>query len=154
MGEVLDIAFFKFCYVDFNKNSNIAEIIDYYQDTINKIKSGYPKLKVLHITSPLYAHNFGIKSRVKNLLLGDVANVVRNKYNALLKNSISEESEIFDLASVESTYDTKRRASFNYDGEEYYALAKLYTSDGGHLNKLGKMVAAHALLAALIRVLK
>jgi hypothetical protein len=84
LGNRLDIAFFKYCYVDFDKDSNVGEIFDYYSKNIADIKKEFPNLKIVHVTTPLYAHAWGIKGFIKNLLSGDVANIKRNEFNRLI----------------------------------------------------------------------
>jgi len=149
LGEKLDIAFFKFCYVDFNDTSDIQEIFDYYSNTIIEIKSRYPHLKILHVTSPLYAYSFTFKSKIKNFLLGDISNIKRNQYNNLLKDKFKTVDRIYDLALIESTKPSGEREIFTYKGDEYFSLVKSYTNDGGHLNKYGQFIAARGLLEVL-----
>jgi len=56
---------------------------------------------------------------------------------------------IFDLAKIESTFPDGRRASFTKDGKTYYSMVPDYTYDGGHLNELGRKIAAEQLLFLL-----
>ena len=44
IGDHLDIAFFKFCYVDVEKESNVQEIFDYYVKIVSEIKKQYPSV--------------------------------------------------------------------------------------------------------------
>jgi hypothetical protein len=149
LGNKLDIAFFKFCYVDLNKESDIQEIFDYYVDTIGVLKKEFPKLKIVHVTVPLYAHAWGMKGFIKNIIKGDIPNVKRNQFNELLRDRYKDIDPVYDLARIESTCPDGSRSSFKFKSETYYSLAKQYTYDGGHLNETGKYYAAKELLRVL-----
>ena len=84
-----------------------------------------------------------------NLIYGDIPNVKRNEYNALLKSEYEGKDPILDLAAVESTYPDGKRESFEHDGKVVYALIPGYTYDGGHLNEIGRYRAANELLKVL-----
>lgn len=148
-GKKFDIAFFKFCYVDFNRDSNVQEIFDYYVRSIGEIKKDFPHLIIVHVTAPLMSHSWGVKEFLKNLLKGDLANVKRNQFNALLMNKYKNIDPIYDLAGIESIHSDGTKSSFSYKGKEYLSLAKEYTGDGGHLNRQGRYVAAAELLKIL-----
>ena len=148
-GNRFDIAFFKFCYVDFNKNSDIEEIISYYSKGIDEVKKEFPKLKIVHVTTPLYAHAWGLKGSIKNLIYDDISNIKRNEFNRLVVNKYKHIDPVYDLAKIESTLPDSSRVTFKYKGEEYFSLAKQYTLDGGHLNEIGKYYAARELLVVL-----
>jgi hypothetical protein len=149
LGNKLDIAFFKFCYVDIHKDSDIQGIFDYYVETIESLKKEFPRLKIVHITVPLYAHAWRMKGFIKNLIKGDISNVKRNQFNELLRDKYRGVDPIYDLARIESTYPDSTRSSFKFKSETYYSLAKQYTYDGGHLNEIGKYYAAKELLRVL-----
>jgi hypothetical protein len=149
LGNKLDIAFFKCCYVDFNKDSNVEEIFDYYSKTLDEVKQKFPKLKIVHVTTPLYAHAWGIKGFVKNLIYNDISNVKRNEFNRLLISRYKDIDPIYDLAKIESTLQDGTRVTFTYKGDLFFSLAKQYTMDGGHLNELGRYFAAKDLLSIL-----
>jgi len=149
MGTRVDIAFFKFCFIDFPTDSNVQDIFDYYVKTIDSVKNQFPKLKIIHVTVPLTAHTWGVKSYLRTLLKGDLENVRRNEFNKLLINKYKDKDPIYDLARVESTHPDGKRESFKYRGEKFFALIKPYTMDGGHLNELGRFYAAKELLVVL-----
>ena len=44
VGSKLDIAFFKLCYVDFDKTSDIGEIFAYYSKNMDEIRKAFPNL--------------------------------------------------------------------------------------------------------------
>lgn len=149
LGDKLDVAFFKFCYVDFNREIDVEKIFNDYVDTIEYLKKKFPDLKIIHVTVPLYAHAWGIKGFTKNLLYGDVSNVKRNQFNNMLMSKYNNIDPIFDLAGVESFRPSGKVESFTYKGEKYLALAREYTDDGGHLNTQGRYVAAKELIKVL-----
>lgn len=149
LGDKLDVAFFKFCYVDFSRDSDVQGIFNYYVQSIEEIKKEFPRLTVVHVTIPLYAHSWGVKGFIKNLLDGDLANVKRNQFNELLLNKYKNIDPIYDLAVIESLHPDGQKSSFRYKGKEYLSLAKEYTDDGGHLNEKGRYVAAEELLKVL-----
>jgi hypothetical protein len=153
-GAKIDIAFFKFCYVDFNPQSDASMIFDYYVATMESLKNKFPKLNLMHVTVPLVAHRWGVRSIIRNLTEGDAANVKRNEYNKLLISKYGSSDVIYDLAAVESTYPDGKREMFNEEGKKYYSLVRLYTNDGGHLNERGRYNAAKAFLEAICRTEK
>lgn len=153
-GAQLDIAFFKFCYVDFNRDTDVKAVFDYYCMTMDTIKKQLPVLQIIHVTTPLTAHAWGLKGWLKNLLRSDIPNVKRNQFNALLKQKFQSLDPIYDLAEVEARRPDGKLTTFRYQGQNYLALAAEYTHDGGHLNETGRLFAAQALLKTLATVVK
>jgi hypothetical protein len=155
-ADSLDIAFFKFCYIDFNKESNVQAIFDYYKKTVKSIRLKHPQLKIIHVTAPLRLIQQGIKARLKDFLGkergGTVENIKRNQYNDLLKKEFKNEP-IFDLAKVESTYPDGTRETFEKDGKKYYTMIPAFTKDSGHLNTIGSQLAAKELAHVLAQTL-
>jgi len=148
-GDFVDVGLFKFCYVDIEKDSNVQEIFDYYVRTIEKIKMEYPKLKIIHVTAPLYAHAFGLKGFVKSMIKADMSNIKRNQFNELLKNKYAGVDPIYDLARVEYEKRNGEVSKFFYNGKMYHSLAEEYTNDGGHLNEIGRFRAAKEFIRVL-----
>jgi len=155
MGEKVDIAFFKFCYVDIDPQMDIQTIFSRYKDSITQLREKYPHVKFIHITVPLEGEIVTWKVRI-NRLLGRVQlwdhtkNIKRNEYNDLLRKEYAGKEPIYDLAELESTYPDGKRCAFMNSGRQYYSLVAKYTFDGGHLNELGKKRAAENLLLTLI----
>lgn len=148
LGNQLDIAFFKLCYIDINNETDIPKLFNHYKETILSLEKDFPNLTIIHVTTPLTVHNSGLKSYVKNLIKGDMSNIKRNQYNSLLiKNYVKE--KVFDLAKVESQYPDGSRSFFKFKGKIYYSLVKKYTNDGGHLNELGRLITAKELIKTL-----
>ena len=155
--DSLQVALLKFCYVDINSSSDIQSIFEYYKNTISEITKQHPHITLIHVTVPLCSIQSGWKASIKKILgkqLGGIGdNIKRNQFNNLLRNNYKHEP-IFDLAKVESTYPDGSRETFKIDEKNYYALAPDYTTDGGHLNSLGRKLAAKELIHVLATVLK
>jgi hypothetical protein len=151
-GQYLDIAFFKFCYVDFDQKTNVQDVFNYYVQTIDEINGLFPNLRIIHVTIPLEVHVWGIKSILRNLLKGDHGNIKRNQFNKMLVDKYSDTDIIYDLAQIGSTYPDNRREFFEVQNQKYYSLIKAYTYDGGHLNKQGRFLAAQKLLEILLEI--
>ena len=152
---VPDIAFMKFCYVDFNPNTDVNEIFSYYKQNIETLKNERPDVKLAHFTVPLKARPNSIKDKI-NRLLGrpvweDTSNVKRAEFNKLLFEAFPQDP-IFDIARIESTLPDGSRSSFVQDGKTYYSLASEYTDDGGHLNSLGQRRAAIEIAEFLAKI--
>ena len=142
---VPDIAFMKFCYVDFNPNTNVNEIFSYYKQKMETLKNERRNIKFAHLTVPLTARTNSIKDRINRFLgrqvWGDTSNVKRAEFNKLLLEAFSQDP-IFDIARIESTFPNGSRSSFVQNGKTYYSLVTDYTYDGGHLNTIGQRHAA------------
>lgn len=153
LGENTDIAFLKFCYIDFNPNTNIKKVFAEYSDTISKLKKEYPAITFIHVTAPLVKIQTGPKAWVKKLigrsLDGISDNVARCSFNELLRKEYEGTDQVFDLAKIESTYPDGKRESFSKEGKIFYAMVPAYTDDGGHLNEKGRARTAAQLLVLL-----
>ena len=141
-----DMAAFKFCYVDFTLKTNVNKIFAGYINRMSKLKEKYPDTTFIHITVPLTTIQSGFKAELKKILGkpvgGTEANIVRHKYNELLRNKYGSEEPIFDLAQIESTLPDGARSKFQVGGSTYYSLAEVYSSDGRHLNSMGSKIVA------------
>lgn len=146
-----DIAFFKFCFVDFNQNTNVESVFNYYEETINAIKKSFPNLKIIHVTTPLTTHAWGLRGLAKNLIKADTDNVKRHLFNQMLREAYALKAPVFDIAKLESTRPDGKQCTFRYKGETYYSLYNRYTFDGGHLNEIASQIAAKELLDVLAK---
>jgi hypothetical protein len=68
MGNTVDIAFFKFCYVDVTRGTDVKAIFDYYVETMKKLEISFPKVRFVHFTVPLTADGTDIKTKIKKML--------------------------------------------------------------------------------------
>ena len=151
IGNTADIAFFKFCFVDINSNTDIDKVFAHYKATMASLKSKYPKTKFVHFTVPLNTTLTTWKTKLKVILKKKVIwelddNIKKNEYNDFVRDYYSSKDPVFDIAGYESLYPDQSRSSFTVNDKTYYDLAPEYTYDDGHLNEKGrKWVARHLL---------
>lgn len=155
-----DVATFKFCYVDLDEGSKERspdKLFDRYANNMSTIEAAHPGVKVLHSTMPLMAEPPGKKTRLKRLLglsiPTDAANVDRNEFNRLARERY-DGSGLLDVARFEATRPDGSIAEFSADGRDIEMLALEYTSDGGHLNPLGRERVAAAFLHRIAEALR
>ena len=152
-GSKYDVALVKFCYVDINPDTDAAGLFDHYRQAMNELRAKNPRTVFVHATLPLTTVQTGPKAWVKLALgrspYGTVENVKRDEYNRLLRATYAGREPIFDLARIESTAPDGTRVTVTWDGITAPALSPEYTSDGGHLNARGRLLAAREFLAVL-----
>lgn len=152
LGGHADVALFKFCYIDVEASTDVDRVFAEYQRAIEGLKQRYPSTRFVHVTMPLRMVQTGPKAMVKKMIgrpLGGYAeNMLRNRYNAKLRQAYGNEP-FFDLAKVESTQPDGSRTTFNADGQEFFALTPPYTYDNGHLNEDGRVRAAEEFVRVL-----
>jgi hypothetical protein len=57
-----DLAFMKFCYVDFDpQTGDVEDIFNYYRSTIEALKREHPEIRFAHVTVPLTTWPTGLK---------------------------------------------------------------------------------------------
>lgn len=159
-GSRADIAFFKFCYMDFSNEEAVLKTFETYQEMIRRVKEKYPKLTLVHITVPLTSMDTGLSAGLKIWVKknlgkksgGPYANVGRERLNDLLRKTYGGKEPLFDLAAIESTSPSGEPVTFGHEGKMYPSLYQGYTSDGGHLNENGKRILAQRLLLFLARI--
>ena len=155
IGKWADIAFFKFCFVDVNRDTDVEKMFEQYRATIRSVKKKYPALTIVHLTVPLVTSDYGLISRLKGIIKGLLgrksmdANVNRYRMNELIRKEYAGKDPVFDLASIESITPTGEPVTFVYDGKGYPSLYPGYTTDGGHLNDIGKRLVGMRLLVFL-----
>jgi hypothetical protein len=154
----LDVALIKICYVDLGQDAaiNPDSLFAAYRKTVLDAEAAHPGLKVIPVTSPLTAPYFGARGRLdrlegalKSWLGRPDDNTRRAEFNARLREAFRDRP-LFDLAAIESTRPDGTR--FLYGRKSIEALAPDYTVDGGHLNTLGRQLAARGLLRVLARI--
>lgn len=153
IGENIDIAFLKLCYVDINSASEIDLLFNHYFDTYNKLHKKFPKITFIHFTVPLTTQQKGIKAIIKKILGREVRgytdNLNRQKFNELIRKNYIH---VFDLAEIESTRPDGTRTVHTINGKIYYSLFPGYTEDGGHLNKKAGEIVAEKLLTFISKI--
>jgi hypothetical protein len=151
-GRLFDLVGIKFCYVDITQKTDIHALLKEYAEVLKDIKERYPHITFVHFTVPLTAHYSSLKNRVKYFILGDQNNIKRTAYNALLCDAYKNEV-IIDIARIESSYPDGSRLKHAYFQSSHYSLLPEYTTDGGHLNELGKKIMAAPFAEGLCRAL-
>lgn len=152
IGGNAEIAFFKFCYVDVNRTTNIDKMFVAYKTTMERLKNKYPKTRFVHVTAPLTVSKFSARSLIKKVLGTEDNNIRKNTFNQMLVQEYMGKDPIFDLAAIESTYPDGSRSVFTAGGKTYYSLAPEYTDDDGHLNERGRRIVAAELLKFLSQI--
>ena len=148
------LALFKFCYVDIDENTDVRALFDSYARTMDSLRREFPGLRFGHVTVPLRSVSSGLLTRLRHLAGRHHAQVRRNaarhRFNELLRRHVASES-LFDIAAVEARgVDGEPRTTPGREGP-LPVLAPEYTSDGGHLNDLGRRVVAREFLAFIER---
>lgn len=158
---VPEVAFMKLCYVDIKPDTDVNELFGYYKEKIESLKKEKSGITFVHLTVPLVSKSDTLKDKIKDTIKGLLgmtvwerdSNIKRNEYNKLIKNSFAKES-IFDIAKIESTRTDGSREQFKNDGKLYYRMSPEYTTDGGHLNKLGQQVVSTEMVKFLGETIK
>ena len=141
VGAKVNIAFMKFCYVDFFDSSpywatgTVSTLFTKYRKSMASLRTAYPGLTIVHFTVPLFTSTD--------------TNARREAYSALVRSTYSGSEPVFDIALIESTRADGTRCR---DGAGVPALCPEYTTDGGHLNATGQDLVARALIALLARL--
>lgn len=152
VGGDVQLALVKFCYIDFNPNTDVGQLFTEYQATVRRLKTSYPKVKLLHVTTPLTVVQTGWKASLKKLMgkapYGLLENIKREQYNQLIRQTYGAENSVFDLAHAESTQPNGSRLTYAWNGTTVPALYPGYTDDGEHLNEAGQRQAAAAFAKA------
>ena len=147
-----NLAFMKFCYVDFNPRTDVDELFNYYRSTLDALKREHPEIRFAHVTVPLMEQPTGLKWKLYRLIgrevWEDAANVKRAQFNQRLQESFGSDP-VFDIARVEATAPDGRLTTFEQGGRSYLSLYPGYTEDGGHLNAAGQRVAGVAAIRFL-----
>lgn len=161
LGEKVDIAFVKFCWLDFIEGTEVEKTLDMYKSTMVGLKQRFPRTTFIHVTVPLTSEEKGIRAslkRTKDLIKRIVGktnvyeNTRRNMYNDLLRKEYAGKEPLFDLAAIESTYPDGRRSFTVKEGKRQYSLVPEYCPDGGHLNEMGRRIVAEQLLIFLAQL--
>jgi lysophospholipase L1-like esterase len=143
---------FKYCYVDVDENTDTKTLFNHYQQTVAALRVRHPEAVVVHITLPLVKESSLARyylNRLRGLSTTRSENAKRNQYNEMLHTAFDGKEPIFDLAVLESTHADGGREYTTLAGRPVYALAPEWTTDGGHLNAMGRRRVAEQLLVIL-----
>jgi len=156
LGDKVDIAFFKFCYVDVEQGADTRRLFDQYAATIEEARRRYPRVMIVPMTVPLTAVPTGPRERLKTLFKRGASdfqdNRNRHELNRLIVDRYGPSGQLFDLARFESTDPDGRPVTVERDGVAVPAMFPAYTEDGGHLNAAGRRIVATNLLLLLAKL--
>jgi hypothetical protein len=155
LGDQVDVAMMKFCYVDIVGGTDVTALFDAYRRAMAGLERDYPRIVFITSTAPLMSEP-GLLTRVKARVTGNdqygaAENVARERFNALIRAEYASH-HLFDLAAIESTAPDGTRVSGTYQGRPYFAMYDGYTTDRGHLNAEGAQRVATAWLGLISRV--
>ena len=157
LGEKVDIAFFKLCFVDIGLNSDPQKVLDVYCDAMDALKSRFPEVVFVHVTVPLCGRPGSpkgiLKATVKRVIGRPPVldeNLVRARFNGLLRERFSGKEPLFDLALYEALGPDGLERYGRRNGQEVPVLVRAHTYDGGHLNRAGRQHIAEQLLIELL----
>ena len=142
-GDKIDIAFFKFCYVDIKRQTPVDTLFSLYVKRLEKIQAMHPNLFLIPVTVPVKVVPKGIKNTI-NMVIRKDHSFTLNRLNKMLREHYGEE-KIFDLARIEATLPN---GSINQKYENDYLVAD-YTYDGGHLTDEASKLIAYRMLQKL-----
>lgn len=156
LGNRVDMALFKFCYVDVTDSSDVTGLFDYYNSVMTQLASAYPHTRFIHVTMPvtvmpsLVRRIIGGLQRQRNRVAYD--NLARADFNRLVIQAYAGRQPIFDLAAAQSTTASGRVLRHSLHGREFSTLVPAYSSDGRHLSETGRRVVASEFLKYLAAV--
>lgn len=158
LKDKIDYALFKFCYVDFNENTDVEALFADYRNIMDDLIANYPDITFIHVTTPLRRVDSGAGVWIREILgrenKSKIKNIQRNRFNQMIHASYGDQP-ILDLADAESTYPDGKRHTFKYKGDTtYYALIDDYTHDGGHLNELGRRKVASDFISGIADIIR
>ncbi len=137
-------------------DTDVKDIFSSYNGSIAQLEKKYPGMTIIHFTNPLTQRQTGIKASIKKIIgrpIGGVEdNIKRNEYNEMLIKQYEGKEPIFDIAKIQSTFPDGTRCSFTKDGKKYYSMVPEYTTDGGHLNEIGRKKVAEQFLILLAKL--
>jgi hypothetical protein len=148
-------AMLKFCYVDVTSTTDPQALFEEYRRTIAALRESQPNLTIVHVTLPLRT-DIGtlryVAAVARGKRTGRDVNLIRHRYNELIRKTYGGKEPIFDLAALEATSANGGTTAVRYKGTRLPVLAKEWTYDGGHLNEEGRRHVAKAFLATLADV--
>lgn len=148
IGERVDVALLKLCYVDISEESDAESIFQRYASSVERIRAHLPQLVIVHSTIPLTVNGPGVRRKLRNWLRGDQPNINRFAYNQLLRSRFRNET-VFDVALAECTHPNGSLVRYAYHSYEYETAFAAYISGAGHLNSAGARHVARAFLKTL-----
>lgn len=149
------IAMVKYCYVDIEPETDPVALFETYREEVDALRERNPGLTIVHVTLPL-REDPGVLAYWKARLRGNPSerevNLIRQRYNELMRTTYGGREPVFDLAGLEAAGPSGELSTVTFQGEEVPALAPDWTYDGGHLNEAGRRRIAEAFLVTLARI--
>jgi len=153
LASQVDIAFHKYCFADIDEGTDVAAVFEHYKTVMARLKSEYPRIIFVHVTTPLMLAQSGPKAVVKKILGRQpdhyADNMQRERFNDLMRREYGGREPLFDLAAAESSRPDGGRETISFGGMTSRTLLPSYTTDGGHLNEVGRKHVATELLVSL-----
>ena len=140
VGDRVDVALMKLCYVDFGPRADPREVFTRYSRTMAALERDYPAVSFVYTTAPLVSGE-GPRSRYSNS--------VRTQFNSLVRAQ-PPGARLLDLAALEASGPDGRIEPGTVCGFTYESMRPEYTSDGGHLNPDGARRLARAFVARVV----
>ena len=135
IADRVDAAAFKFCWIDFEPETNVEALLAEYEAALADLSRQHPAVRFLHVTPPLTSDDAA-------------RNAVRLQYGRRLIEDESDTGVVLDLAAIESTDSAGRACTLG----GVRRLCDEWRDDEGHLNDNGKARAAKAFLTAFSRL--
>jgi hypothetical protein len=155
-GLRADAVLFKFCYVDFHQGTDVIALFDDYRFTMDTVRRQRPERLVGQVTVPLRTLSSGAIARIRHQFDRHHPqlhhNVVRDRFNELLRREYGGSRSLFDLGAIESGDQNGWPRQVLGPNGPVSALRPEYSADGGHLNVHGRRVSAQGFLAYLGRL--
>ena len=76
IGEQVDVAMMKLCYVDITSDTDVDALFATYRETIAALERDFPKVTFVHVTVPLMTEQ-GLLSKLKSRLTGEQPGTAR-----------------------------------------------------------------------------
>jgi lysophospholipase L1-like esterase len=147
----VDVALMKFCFVDFDVDTDPAKLASDYENLIDTLQREQPQTRFVAVTAPLETLQTGIKAWLKRTFGrepgGYESNARRYAFNDALRKHYTP-AQIFDLAHAESAAGGTAH-TYAINGVDAEALDPAFSADGAHLNPDGEVAVAAALIRAL-----
>jgi hypothetical protein len=135
IGARVDAAAFKFCWIDFEPDTDVDALVDAYDAALADLSNDYPAVRFLHVTTPLTSDDAE-------------RNAVRWRYGRRLIDEHSASGVVLDLAAIESTDSNGQPCTLGGARR----LCDEWRDDEGHMNDRGSAHAAKAFLYAFSRL--
>jgi hypothetical protein len=147
----VDVALMKFCFVDFDVDTDPNQLAADYENLIDTLQREQPATRFVAVTVPLETLQTGLKAWLKRALGrkpgGYESNARRYAFNEEIRKHFAK-AELFDLARAESAAGGAAH-TYAIGGVNAEALDPAFSADGAHLNQDGEVAVASALVRTL-----